>query len=148
MESSTVIWVIVAIVVVLVVIAAAVALSRRASARRTEHKRERAGELREQAAATQQGIRRRQADVDAADARAREMRAVADRKLAEAKRLESELGDLKSTLHEHVRRRDEVNAEADEIDPDIDTDAESAAGDTAAADEERGESRTSGEHRR
>jgi uncharacterized coiled-coil DUF342 family protein len=139
MDSSTVIWVIVAIVVVLVVIAAAVALSRRASARRTEHKRERAGELREQAAATQQGIRRHQAEADAADARAREMRAEADRKVAEAKRLESEVGDLKSTLHEHVQRRDEVIAEANEIDPDVETDADGAGAES---------SRTSGEHRR
>jgi peptidoglycan hydrolase CwlO-like protein len=143
MDKSTVIWVIVAIVVVVVVIAAAVALGRRASARREEHKRERAGELREQAAATQEGIRRHQAEVDAADARAREMRAEADRKIAEAKHLESEAGDLKSTLHEHVQRRDEVLAEADELDPDVPADGD------RAADAEDGSVRGStGEHRR
>ena len=143
MDSSTVIWVIVAIVVVLVVIAAAVALSRRATARRTEHKRERAGELREQAAATQQGIRRHQAEADAADARAREMRAEADRKMAEAKRLEADAGDRKSTLHEHVQRRDEVLAEADEIDPDVPTD--DGDGRAEADGSVRG---STGEHRR
>ena len=61
MDSSTLIWVIVAIVVALVVITAAVALWRRASVRRLDQKRERAGELREQAHAPHEGIRRHQA---------------------------------------------------------------------------------------
>jgi peptidoglycan hydrolase CwlO-like protein len=122
MDSSTVIWVIVAIVVVLIVIAAAVALSKRASVRKDEKHRERANELREQAAATQQGIRRHQAEADATEARAREMRAEADRRQAEAKRLEADLHDKRSTLNEHVQRRDEVLAEADAVDPDVDTD--------------------------
>jgi biopolymer transport protein ExbB/TolQ len=119
MSSSTVIWVIVAIVVALVVIAALVALSRRASAKRDDRKRERAGELREQAAATQEGIRRHQAEADAAEAQARQMRAEADRKLAEAKRLEVDARAKKSTLHEHVERRDEVLRQADDLDPDV-----------------------------
>ena len=141
MDSSTLIWVIVAIVVALVVITAAVALWRRASVRRLDQKRERAGELREQAHATHEGIRRHQAEIDATEAHAREMRAEADRKQAEAKRLEAELGDRKSTLHEHVQRRDEVLAQADEIDPDVDLDADGDA-DADAAD-----TRSSGQHR-
>lgn len=123
MDTSTVIWVIVAIVVVLIVIAVAVALSKRAAVRKDEKHRERANELREQAAATQQGIRRHQAEADATEARAREMRAEADRRQAEAKRLEADLHDKRSTLNEHVQRRDEVLAQADEVDPDVETDA-------------------------
>jgi predicted RNase H-like nuclease (RuvC/YqgF family) len=139
MDSSTVIWVIVAIVVALVVIAAAVALWRRTSARRLEGKRERAGELREQAAATHEGIRKRQAELDATEAQARQMRAEADRKQAEAKRLEAELGDRRSTLHEHVQRRDDVLAQADEIDPDVERDADAGA-------EDADSTRSSGQH--
>lgn len=142
MDSSTVIWVIVAIVVLLVVIAAAVALSRRASARKLEHKRERAGELREQAAATHEGIKRHQAEADAAEARAREVRAEADRKAAEAKQLQAEAADKKSTLHEHVQRRDEVLAEADELDPDVDR-----ADDRDGGDVDADSSQSSGHHR-
>src|SRR3954453_5131791 len=116
---DTAIWVIVAVIVAVVVIAVAVALARRASARKQARDRERAGELRERAAATEQGIRRHQAEADAADARAREMRAEADRKLAEAKRLEADVTDKRSTLNEHVQRRDEVLHEANELDPDV-----------------------------
>jgi len=140
MHSSTVIWIIVAVIVVLVLVAAAVALSRRMSARKLDQKRERAGELREQAAATQEGIRRHQAEADAAEARAREVRAEADRKAAEAKQLQAEAADKKSTLHEHVQRRDEVLAEADELDPDVQRDS--------ATDEVDADSgRSSGQHR-
>jgi uncharacterized coiled-coil DUF342 family protein len=119
-----VIWVTIAVVVVLPVIAGAVALSKRVSARKEEGHRERAAELREQAAATQQGIRKHQAEADAAEARAREMKAEADRKQAEAKRLEADVQDKRSTLNEHVQRRDEVLAEADEVDPDVDVDSD------------------------
>lgn len=119
MDTSTVIWIIVAIVVVLAVIAIAVALARRTSAKKEVRNRERADELRAQAAATHEGIKRHQAEADAADARAREMRAEADRKIAEAKRMEADVRDKKSTLHEHVQRRDEVLRQADEIDPDV-----------------------------
>jgi peptidoglycan hydrolase CwlO-like protein len=132
METSTVIWVIVAVVVALVVIAAVVALTRRASARKQDRDRERAGELREQAAATQEGIRRHQAEADAAEARAREVRAEADRKKAEATRLEVEARDKLGTLHEHVERRDEVLREADALDPGVD-DADSGQRGTRAS---------------
>lgn len=130
MDTSTVIWVIVAIVVVLAVIAGVVALTRRTSAKKQERDRERAGELRAQAAATHEGIKRHQAEADAADARAREMRAEADRKLAEAKRLEADVRDKKSTLHEHVQRRDEVLRQADDLDPDVETTDEADEVDT------------------
>ena len=124
MDGSTVIWVIVAIVVLLAVIAGVVALSRRTSAKRQERDRARAEELRAQAAATHEGIKKHQAEADAADARAREIRAEADRKLAEAKRMEAEVREKKSTLHEHVERRDEVLRQADDLDPDVETDRE------------------------
>jgi hypothetical protein len=140
MDSSTVIWVLVAIVVALIVIAAVVALSKRAAIRKEEKHRERAGELREQAAATQETIRRHQAELDATEARAREMRAEADRKRAEAARIEADLTDRRSTVNEHVQRRGEVLAEADEMDPDVHREASSDAdvpADEAAAD--RGE---------
>lgn len=126
MESSTVMWVIVAVVVVLVLVAAAVALYRRASEHRDVRHRERANQLREQASATQAGIRRRQAEADEVEARAREVRAEADRKHAEAKKLEAQAHEKKATLAEHVQLRDERLREADELDPDVDASAESS----------------------
>jgi hypothetical protein len=149
MDTSTVVWIIVAIVVVLLIVAAVVAASRRAAAKKAERDRERAGELRAQAEATQQGIRKHQAESDAAEARAQEMRAQADRKVAEAKRLEAEAQDRRSTLHEHVERRDEVLRQADELDPDVDLEDEDRgadSGDVRAADDS--ESRSAGHHRR
>lgn len=68
MDSSTVIWIVVAVVVVLVLVGAAMALSRKASARKAERNRARAEELREQAAATHEGIRRHQAEADEVEA--------------------------------------------------------------------------------
>lgn len=129
MDSSTVIWVLVAIVVALVVIAGAVALFRWGSERKVDRNRSRAGELREQAAATQEGIRRHQAEADEAAAKAREVRAEADRKRAEAQQLEADAKQKRSTLHEHVERRNETLREADELDPDVQTvrDADSDA---------------------
>ena len=108
--------------VVLVVLAVAVVLVRQASARTTERNRARAGELREQAAATQAGIRRHQAEADEVQARAREARAEADRKRAVAQQLEADAKHKRETVHEHVQRRDEVLREADELDPDTDVD--------------------------
>lgn len=116
-------WVILAAVVVVVVVVGGF-LARRLLATRREHARGRAAELREQAEATHQAIAKKQAGVDAAEARAREMRAEADRKQAEAKRLEAEVADQRSTLHEHVQRRDDLRAQADRLDPDVDADAE------------------------
>jgi type VI protein secretion system component VasK len=142
MDSSTVIWIIIGVIVALVVIAAVVALGRRASARKAEHNRQRAGELREQAAATEEGIRRHQAEVAATEARARELRAEADRKQAEAKRVEAEVRDRRSTLTAHVQRRDEALAEADELDPDVEPDS----ADRADSDEPAPQS-ASGQHR-
>jgi chromosome segregation ATPase len=137
MDSSTVIWIVVAVVAVLVVLAVAMLLGRKASERKTERNRARAGELREQAAATQEGIRRHQAEADEVEARAREARAEADRKRAEAQQLEADAKEKKAVLHEHVERRDEVLQQADEIDPDTRVDdggpAEDAAEDTADA---------------
>jgi hypothetical protein len=72
------------------------------------------------------------------------MRAEADRKMAAATRLEADAGDRKSTLHEHVQRRDEVLAEADEIDPDVSTDEDTGT-DGATDGAVRG---STGEHQR
>jgi uncharacterized protein involved in exopolysaccharide biosynthesis len=52
------------------------------------------------------------------------MKAEADRKQAEAKRLEADVQDKRSTLNEHVQRRDEVLAEADDVDPDVEVDSD------------------------
>jgi hypothetical protein len=131
MDSSTVIWIVVAVVAVLVVLAVATLLSRKASERKTERHRARAGELREQAAATQEGIRRHQAEADEVEARARAARAEADRKRAEAQQLEADAKEKKAVLHEHVERRDEVLQQADEIDPDTRVDDDSTTDATA-----------------
>ncbi|MFL6173212.1 MAG: hypothetical protein ACJ716_10035 [Marmoricola sp.] len=114
---DTLTWVIL-IIVVLVLAGAAVLIARKVSERRTEGKRGRAAELREQASATQRGIREKQAEADETAARAKAARAEADRQQAEAKKLEARAADKRSTLSEHVQRRDELLQEADRIDPD------------------------------
>ena len=110
-------WIILAVVAVIVIGAVAL-LSRQLTAKRDGRKRHRAAELREQASATQRGIKEKQAEADETAARAKAARAEADRQQAEAKRLEARAEDKRSTLTEHVQRRDELLQEADRIDPD------------------------------
>jgi uncharacterized coiled-coil DUF342 family protein len=106
----------------LLVVVAAV-LARRISKSKLDRRRIRAAELRAQADATHSGIKQKQAEADETAARAREVRAEADRKQAEAKKLEAQASDKRSTLSEHVQRRDELLDEADRLDPDT-TEAE------------------------
>ena len=122
---DTITWIIVG-VVVLALAGAAVVLGRKLAERRTDRKRTRAAELREQASATQRSIRQKQAEADETLARAKAARAEADRQQAEAKKLEARAQDKRSMLSEHVQRRDELLSEADRLDPDTSTAAGSA----------------------
>lgn len=122
---DTTAWIILAAGVILLVVVGAV-LVRRLNESKLVRRRTRAAELREEADATHRGIKQKQAEADETAARAKEARAEADRKLAEAKKLEAQASDKRSTLSEHVQRRDELLDEADRLDPDT-TEAEHRA---------------------
>lgn len=115
MDTTT--WIIVAAAVVVLAVVGFF-LVRRVNKSRLDRRRTRAAELREQADATHRGIKQKQADADEVAARAQAARAEADRKQAEAKKLEAMAADKRSTLSEHVHRRDELLDEADRLDPD------------------------------
>lgn len=120
MDTTT--WIILAAAAVLLAVVAVV-LVRRMNKSKLDSRRTRAAELREQADATHHGIKQKQAEADETAARAREVRAEVDRKQAEATKLEGQASDKRSTLSEHVQRRDGLLDEADRLDPDV-TEAE------------------------
>jgi membrane protein involved in colicin uptake len=120
MSAGTIVWVIIVIIVVLVILGLIAALVTRSARRRREHvHRERAGELREQAAAQESDIRRHQAAADETEAEARQARAEAERKEAEARRLEEEAQARRDAADEHLGRHQETLREADAMDPDV-----------------------------
>jgi type II secretory pathway pseudopilin PulG len=118
--SSWLIWVIVAIIVI-AVIAAVIAAVAAANKRKQENNRNRAGELREQAAAQATGLQQREAHARETEARAAQARAEADRKQAEADRLEAEAADRHGTADSYRQEHEEHLRRADELDPDVDT---------------------------
>jgi len=118
--SSWLIWVIVAIIVI-AVIAAVIAAVAAAKKRKQENNRNRAGELREQAAAQATGLQQREAHARETEARAAQARAEADRKKAEADRLEAEAADRHGTAESYRQEHEENLRRADELDPDVDT---------------------------
>jgi Tfp pilus assembly protein PilE len=120
MSAGTIVWVIIVIIVVLIIIGLIAALVTRSARHRRERvHRERAGELREHAAAQESEIRHHQATADETEAHARQARAEAERKEAEARRLEEEAGQRRSTADEHLTRHQETLREADAVDPDV-----------------------------
>lgn len=119
MDTSTIVWIIVAVLVVLALIAVAVMLSGR---RKLDRQRAKAGDIRQQAASEETTVRRHEAEAAEHDAVARQARAEADRKAAEAEKLQlaaEERADQASTKRsEHSDRL----RSADEVDPDISDD--------------------------
>lgn len=120
MNDNTIIWIIVAVVVVIALIAAAL-LIRKASAakarRREEEQRQRAGELRQEAKQTAVEARRTEAGAMTARADADQARLEAERLEEHASGLEHEAGRAKSQVRENL-------AEADRLDPAVNTDGD------------------------
>lgn len=110
METSEIIWIVVAVVVVLALIGLAVSMSRK---RKATQNRQHAGELRHEARAQQGGVQQE-------ELKAREAELEADRKRLEAERAETEADQARQGhLQEHAKVEDQVR-EADRVDPDVD----------------------------
>lgn len=109
MDTSTWVWIIVAVIVVIALIALVAGMGAK---KRKEHHRERAGELREQAASQATGVQQQEAQARETEARAAQARAEADR-------LEAEAHDKESTAAEARERHNENLREADDLDPDV-----------------------------
>ena len=125
MDTSTIIWIIVAVIVVAVVVAL---VARRSSARRVEAQRAEADSIRTQAQEHDRELRAREARAEETEAQARAARAEADRKAAEAKRLEAEAErhgegaqEVREVRDEHLRRADETDPD---VEPDVDRDVQ------------------------
>ena len=116
MESSTWLWIVIALVLLAVVVAA-VMMGRR---KKAEHDRTRAHELREQAAAQATGVQQHEARAKETAAQAEQARAEAQRKAAEAERLEAEARDREATAAEVREKHEDHLRRADELDPDVD----------------------------
>ncbi|MDQ4038082.1 MAG: hypothetical protein M3313_06980 [Actinomycetota bacterium] len=116
METSTIIWIVVAVLVVLALIAVAYKMSGR---RKLDRQRTKADQIRQEAASEETTVRRHEADAAEQDALARQARAEADRKAAEAERLQLEAEEraeqASAKRSEHVDRL----RSADEVDPDV-----------------------------
>lgn len=116
MDTSTIIWIVVAVLVVLALIAVAVRLSGR---RKLDRQRTKADEIRQEAASEEATVRRHEAEAAEQDALARQARAESDRKAAEAEKLQlaaEERGEQASAKRtEHADRL----RSADEVDPDV-----------------------------
>lgn len=107
---SSLVWIIVAIVVVVIIVAIIAAVL--GNKKRNELHRNRAGELREQAAAQATGVQQREAEARETEARAEQARAEADRLRAEAQ-------DKSGTASEYRDQQAEKLREADKLDPDV-----------------------------
>jgi len=118
------IWLIIAVVVIAIIIAVVAATRRR----KQTVNRERAGELREQAAAQATGVQQRHAHAQETEAAAAAARAEADRKQAEAQRLEAEAEERRRTAEGYRSEHQETLQRADELDPDVNTRSDEYAG--------------------
>ncbi len=119
MDTSTIIWIIVAVVVVAAIIALVVS---RSGARRVEAQRDQAAEIRDKAVEHDRRLREDEARATEADAEAQMARAEAQKRELEAERLAAE-ADSRSESAAAVRReRDEQLRLADLRDPDVETD--------------------------
>jgi hypothetical protein len=117
MDTSTIVWIIVAVVVVLLVLAL---LASVLGKRRKEQARLRAEELRREAVG-------RAPVVQDAQLQAQQAEAEAQRKRAEAERAEAEAAEARQGADvEHARHEDQIRT-ADRIDPDVDHKADDYA---------------------
>lgn len=126
MESSSWLWILLA-VVALVVLVAVIMAGRK---KKLERDRERAHELREEAATKATDLQKREAHAREVEADAARARAEADRKAAEAERLEAEARERAGAASAARAEHDSRLREADKLDPDVDhKSAQSEVGD-------------------
>lgn len=116
MESSTWLWILLA-VVALVVLVAVIMAGRK---KKLERDRQRAHELREEAATKATDLQKREAQAREVEADAARARAEADRKAAEAERLEAEARERAGAASAARAEHDAHLREADKLDPDVD----------------------------
>lgn len=106
METDQIIWIVVAVVVVLAIVAALVMMSRKRRQSRSEAARNRAGELRQDAASGAAGV-------ETSRSEAHQARARADAAEARAAEAEERAAMEEAAVEDRVR-------EADRVDPDLD----------------------------
>jgi uncharacterized protein HemX len=116
MDTSDIVWLVVAILVVLAVIALLVAMMRKRKEKKAESDRLHAQQLRREAATHAGGIA--QSQVQARESEARAMRA-----RLEAERAEAEAAEAQQALDMEQAKREDRLREADRIDPSVDTTA-------------------------
>jgi flagellar biosynthesis/type III secretory pathway M-ring protein FliF/YscJ len=116
METSTVVWIVVAVIVLIALIAV---IAKMASKKKHERDRAHASQLRETAATEAGDLQRKEALAKESDAKAAGARAEAERKAAEAERLEAEARDRMGTAAEQRHEHQEHLRKADELDPDV-----------------------------
>ena len=121
METSALIWIVVAIVVVAAIIALLVS---RSGQRRAESERAKAAEIREEAQGHDRALREREASAAEARGRAEVAHAEAQQRELEAERLAAEAGNRSDDADAVRRERDEKLRLADSRDPDVRTDAD------------------------
>ncbi|MGZ5404950.1 MAG: hypothetical protein ACXWDL_09910 [Nocardioides sp.] len=121
METSTIIWIVVAVVVVVAIVALVLSRSR---ARRADTQRAKAAELREAAVEHDRRLREDEANAAEANARAELARAEAQKRALEAERLETEAQGRSQSAAAVREERDEQLRLADLRDPDVSTDKE------------------------
>ena len=119
MDTSTIVWIIVAVVVVAAVIAFVVS---RSGALRVQAQREQAADIREKAVGHDRRLRENEASATEADARAQMARAEAQKRELEAERLAAEAESRSDSADAVRRERDEQLRLADLCDPDVETD--------------------------
>ena len=119
--SSTIVWIVVAVIVVLAIIAFVVSRSR---GRRVEAERNKAAEIRDEAAEHDRRLRAEEAESAETRARAQMAEAEAQKRQLEAERLASEAEDRSQGAEAVRQERDERLRMADKHDPDVRTDKE------------------------
>jgi FtsZ-interacting cell division protein ZipA len=121
MDTSTIVWIVLAVIVVLAIVAFVVSRSR---GRRVEAERNKAAEMRNEAAEHDRRLRAQEAESAETRARAQLAEAEAQKRQLEAERLASEAEDRSQSAEAVRRERDERLRLADKRDPDVRTDKE------------------------
>jgi FtsZ-interacting cell division protein ZipA len=118
MDTSTIIWIVVAIVVLAIVVWFLLRRSRAMKEKRLQHQRDEATELRRTAESERIEVQEREASAAKVDAEARLAQAEADRKAAEAARLQQEAQERSEQVGERRTHVEDRLRRADEVDPD------------------------------
>ena len=121
MDTSTIIWIVVAVIVVAAVVAVVMS---RSGARRAESERAKAAQLREQATQHDRELRERETTAAETRAKAEMARVEAQKRELEAERLAAEADNRSQSAADLRSERDDQLRRADLRDPDVRTDKE------------------------